>query len=90
MFAGLDPLEAALRSGQVAAVGTDVLPTEPPAPHPLLDAWRRRESWLEGRLVVTPHNAFHSDEAAIEMRRNAAETARLFLEDGVLRNRILP
>ncbi|WP_247894894.1 C-terminal binding protein [Azospirillum argentinense] len=90
MFAGLDPLEAALRSGQIAAVGTDVLPTEPPAPHPLLDAWRRREPWLEGRLVVTPHNAFHSDEAAIEMRRNAAETARLFLEDGVLRNRILP
>ena len=40
--------------------------------------------------MVTPHNAFHSDEAAIEMRRNAAETARLFLEDGALRNRILP
>lgn len=90
LFAGLDPLELALRSGRLAAVGTDVLPVEPPAPHPLLDAWRRHEGWLAGRLVVTPHNAFHSDEAAIEMRRNAAETVRLFLEDGVLRNRILP
>ena len=48
------------------------------------------EFWLEGRLMVTPHNAFHSDEAAVEMRRNAAETARLFLEDGILRNRIRP
>ncbi|MBP2302381.1 C-terminal binding protein [Azospirillum picis] len=88
LFAGLDPLERALRSGHLAAVGTDVLPVEPPAPHPLLDAWRSREAWLAGRLVVTPHNAFHSDEAAIEMRRNAAETVRLFLEDGTLRNRI--
>ncbi|WP_207477129.1 C-terminal binding protein [Arenibaculum pallidiluteum] len=90
LFAGLDPIDAALRSGRIAAVGTDVLPTEPPKPHALLDAWRRREDWLAGRLVVTPHNAFHSDLAAVEMRRNAAETVRLFLEDGTLRNRILP
>lgn len=89
LFAGLDPVEAALRSGHLAALGTDVLPVEPPAPHPLLTAWRTREDWLAGRLVVTPHNAFHSDAAAVEMRRNAAETVRLFLEDGVLRNRIV-
>ena len=85
---GLDGLEAALRSGRLAAAGLDVLPAEPPAAHPLLDAWRAREEWLAGRLVVTPHNAFHSDEAGVEMRRNAAETVRLFLEEGVLRNRI--
>ena len=85
---GLDALEAALRSGRLAAVGLDVLPTEPPAAHPLLDAWRAREDWLAGRLVITPHNAFHSDAAGVEMRCNAAETVRLFLEEGVLRNRI--
>jgi D-3-phosphoglycerate dehydrogenase len=84
----LDSLESALRSGQVAAAGLDVLPEEPPAAHPLIEAWRRREPWLAGRLVITPHNAFHSDAAEIEMRHNAAETVRLFLETGVLRNRI--
>jgi D-3-phosphoglycerate dehydrogenase len=89
LLAGYDALEAALRSGRLAAAGLDVLPTEPPQPHPLLDAWRAREDWLTGRLVITPHNAFHSDAAGIEMRRNAAETVRLLLEDGVLRNRIL-
>lgn len=89
ILAGLDPLEAALRSGHVAAAGLDVLPKEPPQPHPLLDAWRAREAWLEGRLVITPHNAFHSDAAATEMRHNAAETVRLFLEDGTIRNRIV-
>jgi len=86
---GLDGLEAALRSGRLAAAGLDVLPSEPPAPHPLLDAWRERADWLAGRLVVTPHNAFHSDEAAVEMRTNAAETVRLLLEEGHLRNRIV-
>ena len=70
--------------------GLDVLPSEPPAPHPLIDAWRAREPWLEGRLVITPHNAFHSDAAALEMRSNAAWTVRFLLEDGVLRNRIAP
>lgn len=87
---GLDALEAALRSGRIAAAGLDVLPSEPPAPHPLIDAWRAREPWLEGRLVITPHNAFHSDAAALEMRSNAAWTVRFLLEDGVLRNRIAP
>lgn len=85
---GLDPIEAALRSGQLAAVALDTLPQEPPAPHPLLDAWRAREAWLDGRLVVTPHNAFYSDHAAIEMRRNAATTVRLLLEGKGLRNRV--
>ncbi|WP_448192026.1 C-terminal binding protein [Azospirillum sp. sgz301742] len=86
---GLDGVEAALRSGRLAAAGLDVLPTEPPGAHPLLDAWRAREGWLAGRLVITPHNAFHSDAAGVEMRRNAAETVRLFLEEGVLRNRVV-
>lgn len=90
LLAGLDGIETALRSGRLAAAGLDVLPSEPPAPHPLLTAWRERADWLAGRLVVTPHNAFHSDAAAVEMRTSAAETVRLLLEEGTLRNRILP
>ena len=85
---GLDPLADALRSGALAAAGLDVLPEEPPAPHPLLTAWRERADWLAGRLVVTPHNAFHSDASGIEMRRNAAETVRRLLTGHGLRNAV--
>jgi lactate dehydrogenase-like 2-hydroxyacid dehydrogenase len=84
----LDALEAALRSGHVAAAAIDTLVQEPPGDHALLTAWRNREDWLAGRLVITPHNAFYSDHAAIEMRQNAAKTVRILLDEGRLRNQI--
>lgn len=86
LTASLDVLERGLRQGKLAGVGLDVLPEEPPEPHPLLDAWRRRDSWLDGRFVVMPHNAFHSDAAWSELRIKAAETAWLYLTRGTLRN----
>lgn len=84
----LDALETALRSGHLAAAAIDTLEQEPPGDHPLLSAWRNREDWLAGRLVITPHNAFYSDHAAIEMRLNAARTVRILLDEGRLRNQI--
>lgn len=86
----LDSIEAALRSGRLAAAGLDVLPDEPPRPHTLLDAWRAREPWIEGRLVISPHNAFYSERSWHEARFKAAQTARLFLEGGALRNAVAP
>jgi D-3-phosphoglycerate dehydrogenase len=83
-----DALEASLRTGHLAAAAIDTLAHEPPRDHPLLTAWRNRDEWLDGRLVITPHNAFYSDHAAIEMRVNAAQTVRTLLYDGRLRNRI--
>ncbi|KQT47601.1 3-phosphoglycerate dehydrogenase [Aureimonas sp. Leaf454] len=87
---GLDAVESSLRSGRLAAAALDVLAQEPPEDHPLLDAWRERADWLAGRLVITPHNAFHSDASGVEMRRNAADTVRMFLEGRGLRNRVEP
>jgi phosphoglycerate dehydrogenase-like enzyme len=84
----LDALETALRSGHLAAAAIDTLVKEPPGNHSLLAAWRNREDWLAGRLVITPHNAFYSDHAAIEMRRNAAKTVRILLDEGRLRNQV--
>ncbi|MDS7596974.1 C-terminal binding protein [Agrobacterium tumefaciens] len=84
----LDAVELALKSGQLAAIAIDTLLKEPPGNHSLLTAWRDREDWLAGRLVITPHNAFYSDHAAVEMRRNAATTVRILLNEGRLRNQI--
>ncbi|MBY5768461.1 C-terminal binding protein [Rhizobium leguminosarum] len=84
----LDALEAALRSEHLAAAAIDTLVKEPPGDHPLLTAWRNREDWLAGRLVITPHNAFYSDHAAVEMRLNAAKTVKILLDEGRLRNQV--
>ena len=88
ILADLDCLETALRDGRLAYAATDVLPDEPPGAHPLLDAWRRDEAWLRGRLVINPHMAYYSRQGWYEMRYKAARTARMFLIDGKLRNRI--
>jgi C-terminal binding protein len=86
----LDALEGALRSGHVAAAGLDVLPVEPPVPEPaLLRAYRAREEWLMGRLVILPHVAFHSPEAWDDIRLKSAETMRDVLVRG-LRTNVIP
>jgi C-terminal binding protein len=65
---------AAFEAGRVAGAGLDVLPVEPAdRADPLIAAWMAGA--LSDRLIVTPHCAFYSEEAVIEMRRKAAEEA---------------
>lgn len=55
----------AVRNGKLAGAALDVLAAEPaPADHPLLQ---------EERILITPHSAWYSEEAKIEMRTRAAE-----------------
>jgi C-terminal binding protein len=77
----LDALLALLRDGHIAAAGLDVLPVEPPVePIPeLLRAYRAREPWLEGRLVITPHAAWFTPESEHDTRVKSAETMRAAL-----------
>lgn len=77
----LDALAAALKSGHLSGVGLDVIPVEPPAdPLPeLLRAYRAHEKWTEGRLIITPHSAFHTPEAWDDIRTKGAETMRAFI-----------
>jgi C-terminal binding protein len=88
----IDALAAALQSGHLAGAGLDVIPVEPPVePVPaLLAAYRRREPWLEGRLIITPHSAFHTPEAWDDIRRKSAETMRDVLVMGLASNVIQP
>ncbi len=88
----IDALAALLRDGHIAGAGLDVVPVEPPVePLPeLLRAYRAREPWLEGRLVVTPHAAYYSPEAIHDTRVKAAETMRAALLTDRPRNVITP
>ncbi len=88
----LDALERALRDGHLAGAGLDVLPVEPvPQPEPpLIRAYRAREEWLRGRLIITPHSAFHTPESLFDIRLKGAETMRDVLLDGLQTNVIPP
>ncbi len=78
----IDALAQALKSGHLAGVGLDVVPVEPPVePVPeLIRAYRAREPWTEGRLIITPHSAFHTPEAWDDIRTKGAETMRAFIQ----------
>lgn len=89
----LDALERCLRDGHLAGAGLDVLPVEPPsnAPiPPLLQAYREHAPWLCGRLIVTPHSAFHTPSAFADIRRKSAETMQEVLVGGFSANQIAP
>ena len=60
-----DALLAAVRSGQIAGAGLDVLAVEPIDPNsPLLK---------EDRILITPHAAWYSEQAKLDMRTRATE-----------------
>ncbi|MCB4824641.1 C-terminal binding protein [Roseicella aerolata] len=88
----IDALERCLRDGHIAGAGLDVIPEEPPKdPIPnLLRAYRAQEDWLRGRLVITPHIAFHTPEAWDDIRLKGIETMRDVLVEGRRTNVILP
>lgn len=88
----LDALYDLLRDDHIAGAGLDVLPQEPPTePIPkLLRAYRDREEWLEGRLVVTPHSAWLTPHSFEDTRRKSAETMRAALLTNRPQNVITP
>lgn len=83
----LGAVERALRSDRLVGAALDVLPVEPlDRSHPLIAAWTRREPWLEGRLIITPHAAFFTPESLADMRRLSAQAIFDYFEEGKLRS----
>jgi phosphoglycerate dehydrogenase-like enzyme len=77
----LDDLYAAMQSNIIWAVGFDVLPQEPPnEKNKLIKSWIQKDDWVKDRMLITPHCAFYSPEAYIEMRKKAALEAQRVLE----------
>lgn len=90
ILASLDAIETGLRSNKLCGAAFDVLPEEPPKyQHSLIKAWKENQKWIDGRLIINPHTGYYSSDALFEMRFKAAESARLYLEDGMLRNQVL-
>ncbi len=85
-------LTEALKAGRIAGAGLDVVPVEPPVePVPaLLRDYRERAPWLEGRVIITPHSAFHTPEAWDDIRVKSAETMRAALLAPPAENVIAP
>ena len=88
----LDAVYEYLKSGHLAGAGLDVVAVEPPVePLPKLTAaYRASESWLLGRLVMTPHAAYYSPEASHDTCVKAAETMRAALLSNKPQNVITP
>lgn len=83
----LDAVFDALKKGILDGAGLDVLEKEPPLlDQPLIKAWRDKEPWLHGRVVLTPHSAFHSPESILTLRSKSVKTAADYLRDGNLYN----
>jgi C-terminal binding protein len=77
----IDALATLLKDGHLSGVGLDVVPVEPPVePVPaLMRAYRAREPWTIGRLIITPHSAFFTPQAWDDIRTKSAETMRAAL-----------
>ena len=82
----LDGVEKCLKEGILSGVGLDVLPVEPiPADnvHPLIQAYRDKEPWLEGGMIFSCHTAYYSPESFVEIRTKGVQTMRRVLIEGV-------
>lgn len=75
----VDALATALDDGPVAAAALDVLPTEPPVDSPLV-----------GRddVLVTPHAAWYSTEAADDLLETVATTVAAVVDDDPVPERV--
>ncbi len=71
----IDVFYKPLKTNYLNFLALDVLPEEPPKSSILINAWKDREEWLNGRLIINPHTAYYSIQSFIDMRAKAADNA---------------
>ncbi|WP_436923375.1 C-terminal binding protein [Halosimplex amylolyticum] len=76
-----EALANALESGEIGAAGLDVFAEEPPEDSPLFD---------RDDAILTPHAAWYSAEARVELNRTVAENVAAVLAGETPPNRIDP
>jgi phosphoglycerate dehydrogenase-like enzyme len=83
----LDAVHSALRDGKLDGFAADVLPVEPPdREHPLIRAYAAGEPWTSGRVVLSPHAAFYSEDCERDLREKSARAVLDALLGRPLRN----
>ena len=75
-------------SGKISGITLDVLPKEPPEDMGLISAWKNRESWLDGKVIINPHSSYYTSDSYNEMRIKASKNAKRII-DGELPYNIL-
>lgn len=76
----LDLIYEFLKNGHLFSVAFDVLPDEPPIESKLINAWKTREEFLDGRIIINPHSAFYSIESYLDARKKSALNAKGIIE----------
>ncbi len=75
LISSLALLDDALNSGRLGFLAMDVLPEEPPAQGiDILKKWRSVGGGLNGRVLITPHVAYYSEDSLKEIRVKAAQS----------------
>jgi len=88
IISNVDVFYKALKEDKMSNVSLDVLPEEPPKKSLLLDAWRVKAPWLDGRFIINPHTAYYSDKSFYEMRFKAATNILRMIEGKSPYNRV--
>jgi len=88
IISNIDVFYKALKEDKMSNVSLDVLPEEPPKKSLLLDAWRGKAPWLDGRFIINPHTAYYSDKSFLEMRYKAASNILRMIEGKHPYNRV--
>jgi C-terminal binding protein len=78
----IDVFYEPLKTDYLKALALDVLPDEPPkSSSKLIKAWKNREEWLDGRLIINPHVAYYSEQAYEDMSLKAALNAKRIIRN---------
>lgn len=88
IISNVDIFYKPLKENKLSNVSLDVLPEEPPKKSLLLDAWRGKAPWLDGRFIINPHTAYYSDKSFFEMRFKAASNVLRMIKGKAPYNRV--